>query len=469
MINVILCGGTGKRLWPISRMLMPKQFITLFDEQKSLFQKTIERNQFLCKEYCITLNEAHYLIAQKQLKQLKKISNTHRFLLESASYNTAPAITFSALSVSPDTIMLITPADHIISQQKNYEKIIKKAKTYAKQNYLVSLGIKPKYPETGYGYIEMRKNTVLSFVEKPDIETAKFYLSTGNYYWNSGIFCFKAGVFLTELKKHACDIYDACAHAFEHAEKQKNDICAQKDIRIHLEDMMHIPEKSIDYALMEKSTKIKMLKTDITWHDMGNFKALIQLSKNYPEKITEKINNAKNLIAVDAHHNFVYADKLVATLGIDDLVIVDTDDALLVSHKNALNHIEEVVNQLNKKNSTLTKNHRLVQRPWGSYEVLLEEPGYKLKRIIVNPKNRLSLQRHKHRNEHWVLISGRARITIEDKISYLNENKSTYIKAGQRHRLENDTNKILIIIETQVGAYTGEDDIERLEDDFRRR
>ena len=467
MINVILCGGSGKRLWPISRALMPKQFITLFGKGKSLFQKTIERNQLLCEEYCIALNEAHYFIAQKQLKQLKQISNKCRFLLEPASYNTAPAIALSALSMSPDTIMLITPADHIISQQKNYEKIIKEAEICAEQNYLVTLGIQPKYPETEYGYIKIKEDSVLAFVEKPDIKTAESYLSAGDYYWNSGIFCFKAGVFLAELKKHACDIYDSCLRAFKHTEGQKNNTC--EDIHIHLESMAGMPKKSIDYALMEKSTKIKMLRADITWCDMGNFKTLMQLSENYPEKITEKINNTKNLIAIDAHHNFVYADKFVATLGVDDLVIVDSDDALLVSHKNALNHIEEVVSQLNKKNSALTKIHRLMQKPWGSYEVLLEAPGYKLKRIIVNPKNRLSLQRHKYRNEHWVLVSGRARITVGDKTSYLNENESTYIKAGQKHRLENDTNKALIIIETQVGAYTGEDDIERLEDDFKRK
>ena len=440
MINLILCGGSGTRLWPLSRTLMPKQFVKLFDG-KSLFQLTIERNAPMCAEQLIVSNSEQYFLALDQLEELKKFNN--HYLLEPIGRNTAPAIALACMALKSDDIVLVTPSDHLIKDQKAYENSVKKAIDYAKKDFLVTFGIKPTFAETGFGYIEAHGEDVKAFHEKPDVMTATSYLEAGNYYWNSGMFCFKAGVFLAELETYASEIFLTCKHAYEHAKREEI-------IRIGYEDMLKIPEDSIDYAVMEKSQKVKVVPSDIGWSDVGSFDAL-----------SHELDN-------DASNNFVFSHKHVSMIDVQDLIVIDTEDALLISQKGSSQKVKEIVGELKKANLELTTTHNTVHRPWGTYSVLEDKPGYKIKKIMVKPGKRLSLQKHFHRNEHWIVVSGTATVTVEDKTYIVRENESTYIKAGEIHRLENQGKIPIILIEAQVGSYTGEDDIVRIEDDFKR-
>lgn len=440
MTNLILCGGSGTRLWPLSRTLMPKQFVKLFDNQ-SLFQLTVERNSKMCAEQLIVSSSEQYFLALDQLDELKKTNN--RYLLEPIGRNTAPAIALACLALKPETIVFVTPSDHLIKNQKAYEEVVQKAKTLAEQDYLVTFGIKPTYAETGYGYIEAKGEDVLSFKEKPDALTAKSYVEQGNYYWNSGMFCFKAGVFLEELEQYSSEIYLTCKTAFENAK-------ADTIIRVKHEDMLAIPEDSIDYAVMEKSNKVKVVPSDIKWSDVGSFDAL-----------SCELSN-------DEHNNFIFSQKHVSMIDVQDLIVIDTEDALLISQKGSSQKVKEIVSKLKTQNLSLTTTHATVHRPWGTYTILEDKPGYKIKKIMVKPGSRLSLQKHFHRNEHWVVVSGTATVTVEDKTYMVRENESTYIKAGEIHRLENQGKIPIILIEAQVGSYTGEDDIVRIEDDYQR-
>ncbi len=456
MINIILCGGSGTRLWPISRKLMPKQFSKLFDEN-SLFQKTVERNQKIFKNTVIVSNEEQYFIANDQLKEK---GNSCGFLLEPVGKNTAPAIALACFALKPETIILVTPADHLIKKEKKYQKVIKKAVKEAENNFLVTFGIKPNSPHTGYGYIESDEHQVKSFKEKPDLKTAKEYLKKGNYYWNSGIFCFKAGVYLSELKKHSPKIYEASLSAYKNSIEEGNDDI----LRIKLEDMEKIPEDSIDYAVMEKSKIVKVVPSNIGWSDVGSFDALDEEIKK------DKNGNTKcaNHISIGSKNNFILTDKNIATIDVKDLLIIDTFDALLISKKGSSQKVKEIVKKLNDKKSELTKLHNKVYRPWGSYTTLENSSRYKLKKIVVKPNQRLSLQKHHHRSEHWVVVSGTALVTTNDKEKIVKVNESTFIAMGNVHRLENPGKIDLILIEVQVGEYTGEDDIIRLEDDYKR-
>jgi len=440
MVNLILCGGSGTRLWPLSRTLMPKQFVKLFDG-KSLFQLTIERNAPMCAEQLIVSNSEQYFLALDQLEELKKFNN--HYLLEPIGRNTAPAIALACMALKSDDIVLVTPSDHLIKDQKAYENALKKAIDYAKKDFLVTFGIKPTFAETGFGYIEAHGEDVKAFHEKPDVMTATSYLEAGNYYWNSGMFCFKAGVFLAELETYASEIFLTCKHAYEHAKREEI-------IRIGYEDMLKIPEDSIDYAVMEKSQKVKVVPSDIGWSDVGSFDAL-----------SHELDN-------DASNNFVFSHKHVSMIDVQDLIVIDTEDALLISQKGSSQKVKEIVGELKKANLELTTTHNTVHRPWGTYSVLEDKPGYKIKKIMVKPGKRLSLQKHFHRNEHWIVVSGTATVTVEDKTYIVRENESTYIKAGEIHRLENQGKIPIILIEAQVGSYTGEDDIVRIEDDFKR-
>ena len=440
MINLILCGGSGTRLWPLSRTLMPKQFVKLFDG-KSLFQLTIERNAPMCAEQLIVSNSEQYFLALDQLEELKKFNN--HYLLEPIGRNTAPAIALACMALKSDDIVLVTPSDHLIKDQKAYENSVKKAIDYAKKDFLVTFGIKPTFAETGFGYIEAHGEDVKAFHEKPDVMTATSYLEAGNYYWNSGMFCFKAGVFLAELETYASEIFLTCKHAYEHAKREEI-------IRIGYEDMLKIPEDSIDYAVMEKSKKVKVVPSDMGWSDVGSFDAL-----------SHELDN-------DASNNFVFSHKHVSMIDVQDLIVIDTEDALLISQKGSSQKVKEIVGELKKANLELTTTHNTVHRPWGTYSVLEDKPGYKIKKIMVKPGKRLSLQKHFHRNEHWIVVSGTATVTVEDKTYIVRENESTYIKAGEIHRLENQGKIPIILIEAQVGSYTGEDDIVRIEDDFKR-
>ena len=394
MTNIILCGGNGTRLWPISRTLMPKQFAKLFleesakhKEKKSLFQLTVERNSKVCQSQFIVSNSEQYFLALDQLEELNKTNN--KYLLEPIGRNTAPAIALACMELPYDEIVLVTPSDHLIKDEIEYAKVIEQAKELALNDNLVTFGITPTFAETGFGYIEsINTNDVKAFHEKPDFETATSYLKAGNYYWNSGMFMFKAGVFLDELKKYSPEIFETSNIAFENSNKDNI-------IRIKHDDMINIPEDSIDYAVMEKSSIVKVIPSNISWSDVGSFDALYdELPK---DKNANTINH--NHISIDSKNNLVYgSERVIATIDIEDLIIVDTGDALLISKKGSSQKVKQVVEQI-KKTTQLHNIHLTANRPWGTYTVLEDTPGYKIKRIEVKPGCRLSLQKHFHRNE----------------------------------------------------------------------
>ncbi len=443
MTNIILSGGSGTRLWPLSRTLMPKQFLKLFDD-KSLFQLTVKRNAKVCDTQCIVSNVEHYFMAQDLLEEEPVYSAQNvNFLLEPVGRNTAPAIAVASFLLDPDEIVLVTPSDHLIKNESAYIDAIERAKVFAEDGFMVTFGITPTFAETGFGYIEADGHDAKSFHEKPDKGTAEAYLKAGNYFWNSGMFCFKVSTFLKELEKYTPKIYAASKKAFDNARKGEM-------TRIVKEDMMQIPDESIDYAVMEKSQKVKVVSADIGWSDVGSFDAL------------------SGELSSDENNNLILSDKTVELIDIEDSIVVDTGDALLVAKKGSSQEVKEIVSRLKKEGSELPNVHLTGYRPWGNYTILDENDGYKIKRIEVKPGKRLSLQRHYHRNEHWVILSGSATVTVGEKTFVVNPNESTYIKAGEVHRLENRGILPLIIIEVQVGEYTGEDDIVRLEDDYSR-
>lgn len=456
MTNIILCGGSGTRLWPISRTLMPKQFVKLFDN-KSLFQLTVERNSKICDAQFIVSNAEQYFLAIDQLEELNITQN--RYLLEPVGRNTAPAIALACLALDSEELVLVTPSDHLIKNESEYSKVLQKAQELAQNGNLVTFGITPIFAETGFGYIES-ENTydVKAFYEKPDFDTATKYLEAGNYYWNSGMFLFKAGVFLEELQKYSPAIYEASLEAFNNASKDEL-------IRIKYDDMANIPEDSIDYAVMEKSSKVKVVPSDIAWSDVGSFDSL------YDELPKDKDGNTQNPnhISIDSKNNLIYGEmRKIATVDIEDCIIVDTGDALLISKKGSSQKVKNVVAKLKEQKSELHNIHLTGHRPWGTYTVLEDSPGYKIKRIEVKPGKRLSLQKHFHRNEHWIVVSGIATVTVGSETRLVRPNESTYIKMGEIHRLENQGKIPVVLIEAQVGEYTGEDDIVRIEDDFKR-
>ncbi|MGE4512064.1 MAG: mannose-1-phosphate guanylyltransferase/mannose-6-phosphate isomerase, partial [Sulfurimonadaceae bacterium] len=366
------------------------------------------------------------------------------------------------MACDPNEIVLVTPSDHLIQNEASYQKVLAHAKELALVNNLVTFGITPTFAQTGFGYIESDRENVKAFHEKPNFETATRYLQAGNYYWNSGMFMFKAGVFLEELKTYAPDIFTTCQEAFVASSPKKTE---QNLLRIKHEDMAAIPEESIDYAVMEKSKKVKVVPSTIGWSDVGSFDAL------YDELPKDPNGNTLNPrhIAVDSKNNLIYGnERTIATVDIEDCIIVDTGDALLISKKGSSQKVKNVVAKLQEQKSELHNVHLTGHRPWGSYTILEENQGYKIKKIEVKPSKRLSLQKHFHRNEHWIVLSGTASVQVEDKTFLVRPNESTYIKAGQIHRLSNEGKLPLVLIEVQVGEYTGEDDIVRIDDDYQR-
>lgn len=463
MTNILLCGGSGTRLWPISRTLMPKQFVKLFDA-KSLFQLSVARNAKVCERQIIVSNAEQYFLAVDQLEELEQTQST--YLLEPLGRNTAPAIALACMACDPNEIVLVTPSDHLIQNEASYQKVLAHAKELALVNNLVTFGITPTFAQTGFGYIESDGEDVKAFHEKPNFETATRYLQAGNYYWNSGMFMFRAGVFLEELQTYAPEIFRTCQEAFKAASLSNANQAVPKLLRIKHEDMAAIPEDSIDYAVMEKSKKVKVVASDIGWSDVGSFDAL------YDELPKDPNGNTLNPrhIAVDSKNNLIYAnERTIATVDIEDCIIVDTGDALLVSKKGSSQKVKNVVAKLQEQKNQLPTVHLTGHRPWGTYTVLEDSKGYKIKRIEVKPSKRLSLQKHFHRNEHWIVLSGTASVEVEDRKFLVRPNESTYIKAGQIHRLSNEGKLPLVLIEVQVGEYTGEDDIVRIEDDYERR
>lgn len=458
MINLILCGGCGTRLWPVSRSLMPKQFAKLFDGF-SLFQGTVVSNSIACESQYVISNADQYFLAKDQLSELSESGHHPRFMLEPVGRNTAPAIALACLSLDPNAIVLVSPSDHVIRKKEEYLKVLAKAEKLAEAGHLVTFGISPTGPETGYGYIEADGENVKRFVEKPNLEKAKEYLANGNFFWNSGIFCFKVSTFLGELEKYAPDMFVACKSAFVKA-KRENEL-----LRVQYEDMVEIPANSIDYAVMEKSNKVKVVPSDIGWSDLGSFNALYG---EFPHDEAGNNVNPKHLPLGTTNSMVIGQQRLVATIDLDQMLVVDTPDALLVAPLSSSQKVKAVVEKLKQRRSPLTDVPQTVSRPWGTYSVLDDNERYKIKRIVVKPGKRLSLQKHLHRSEHWVVVSGTATCTVGDKTFYVRSNESTYIPMGELHRLQNEGKLPLVIVEVQVGEYTGEDDIIRLQDDFKR-
>lgn len=461
--TVVLCGGSGTRLWPLSRDLMPKQFIKLFDNT-SLFQKTIDRNSSFSKETIIISNKDHYYLIKDQLADKNDFSSSiYIYILEPIPKNTAAALAYACLAVDPETILLVTPSDHLIKNNESYFEAVKKAKDFAAQGYLVTFGIKPVCPETGYGYIDVTENCdVRAFYEKPDLAAAEKFIKNKSFYWNAGIFCFKAKTMLEELQKYAPEVYETANIAYN--ERTRKD----DSYRLPLEKVQQIPEISIDYAVFEKSQKVKCIPTEFSWSDLGSFEALY---KEYAEQspLENTVSSHAQYINVNSRGNFIYLSpeqkKMIATIDVEDLIIADTGDALLVAPLKSSQKVKEIVKKV-KAVSSLNREHNVVHRPWGSYTILENDTGYKIKKIIVQPGKRLSLQKHYHRNEHWIVLSGTATVQIGAEISLVRPNESIYIRMGEKHRLSNEGLIPVVIIEAQVGEYTGEDDIVRFDDDY---
>ncbi|BBP44498.1 mannose-1-phosphate guanylyltransferase/mannose-6-phosphate isomerase [Thiosulfativibrio zosterae] len=461
MINIILCGGSGTRLWPLSRTMLPKQFVRLFNN-RSLFQDTVLRNQPVCSHSMIVSNKEQYFLAVDQLSQIH--SHNAQFLLEPVGRNTAPAIALACMALDADDLVLVTTSDHLVKNQAAYEAAVLEAKALAEQGNLVTFGIKPTYPEVGFGYIEANGHEVLSFKEKPDVKTAQSYIDQGNYYWNSGMFCFKAGVFLDELKHYAPEMHQACLNAMP-----KDGF--KLEIRIELDTMNAIPEDSIDYAVMEKSRKVKVVPCDMGWSDLGSFDALFDEVKQpgLENAVLSRLDDSPEPICIDSSNNLIVArERQIALVDVEDLLVIDTSDAILISKKGSSQKVKAVVAQIKKQAPELADIHRLAFRPWGTYEVLQDSEQYKVKRIVVKPGSKLSLQKHFHRNEHWIVVSGTATVTVDQDVFLVRPNESTYIQMGQLHRLENQGKIDLVMIEVQVGEYTGEDDIVRVDDIYGR-
>lgn len=465
IVPIVLSGGSGTRLWPLSRKLYPKQFHSLVNT-KTLFQDTIMRLPKGVRSPLIICNEVHRFIVAEQLREIE--SKNHGIILEPDGKNTAPAIALAALksmTQGEDPILLALSADHLIENHKEFSNTIRIAEQFAQKGKMVSLGIKPTRPETGYGYIKVdnsKKNNyykILSFTEKPNLKNAEEYLSKGNFFWNSGIFMFKASVYLNELKKFEPEIFTACKKAFINLTMDLD------FIRPNSEEFDKCPVKSIDYAVMEKTQVGIVVPFDGKWSDIGSWESL------WSAQIKDSNNNAAygDTLLNKVENSYIYSsDRLVAVNDLSDLIVVDTPDALLVSSKKNSQNIKDVAESINQSGRSESNDHRKVFRPWGYYDSIDCGNGFQVKRINVNPGAKLSLQKHKKRSEHWVVVKGIAKITCGTKVFDLKENESTYIPKGEVHRLENCENTNLEIIEIQTGEYLGEDDIIRLEDDYQR-
>jgi len=462
---VILSGGSGTRLWPLSRKLYPKQFINLINET-TLFQDTILRVPDNIEKPLIICNEDHRFIVAEQLRQINKKSNG--IILEPVGKNTAPAIAIAALheiKKNPDSILLVLSADHIIQDIKSFHESIEIAKNLAENDQLVTFGISPNGPETGYGYIETNNElsneylNIKSFTEKPDEKTAKKYIKRGNYLWNSGMFMFKASRYLNELKKYEPEIFTCCQNSIETEYKDKD------FIRLNNEQFSQCQEKSIDYAVMERTDHAVVVPLDTYWSDIGSWDKLFEINKK------DKNGNIYqgDVLANNVNNSYILStNRLISAVGVSDLVIVETKDAVLIAEKKNAQGIKDIVNILNQEQRSESEIHRKVYRPWGSYESIEYGNCFQVKRIKVNPRSKLSLQKHQYRAEHWIVISGEALVTCGNNTFNLKSNQSTFIPQGEIHRLENQGKSVLEIIEIQTGDYLGEDDIIRLEDDYKR-
>lgn len=458
---VIMAGGSGTRLWPLSRTGHPKQFLKLHGGY-TMLQSTMKRLEGLDISSSVTIcNEEHRFFVAEQLREIDKLSS---IILEPIGRNTAPAIALSALLTDYDPLLLVLAADHVIQDQTAFLNTVNGAVPLAESGKLVTFGIVPNKAHTGYGYIKKGvKNVsgydVEKFVEKPSIEIAEQYIRSNDYLWNSGMFLFKASRYLEELKRFRPDIYEVCKIAVGDTKTDMDFLRVNEDI------FSSCPSESIDYAVMEKTTDAVVVPMDAGWSDIGSWSSLWEISNK------DKYGNSSlgDVMLYQSKNCYVRTDnKLVTAIGLNDIVIVDTKDALMVAHKGSVQDAKIVAQQLKENARSECELHREVYRPWGKYDSIDIGDGYQVKRITVNPGAKLSVQMHHHRSEHWVVVSGTAKVTNGDKTFFLSENESTYIPVGAIHALENPRKVDLELIEVQSGSYLGEDDIVRFEDIYGR-
>jgi mannose-1-phosphate guanylyltransferase len=437
---------------------MPKQFFPLFG-RKSLFEMTVERNKNLAESFQVASNKEQSFLAFEQLAGLGQ--SMEAGLIEPVGRNTAPAIALVCFKLDPEELVLVTPSDHLVTKEDSYQKAIQNGVALAESGNLVTFGIKPEFPETGFGYIEAEGNKVLRFREKPTLALAKEYVASGNYYWNSGMFLFKAGVFLQELKTHGPKIYAACEKAFSNAVNKE-------PLEVTEEDMLNIPPISIDYAVMEHSKMVSVVPCDIGWSDLGSFDSVYEQTYN-PEK-ENAILGAEQPILIESKKNLVMGhSRKIALVDVENLLVVDSPDALLVAKRGSSQKVKEVVAQLKASQSDLLDAPQTVKKPWGKYTVLQDTRNFKVKRLDVEPGKRLSLQKHQYRMEHWTVVEGTARVRVGDEERVLVAGQDVHIPLSEIHRLENAGQDQLRVIEVETGESFGEEDIVRLEDDWGRK
>ena len=468
LVPVILCGGAGSRLWPVSREHHPKPFIRLADGQ-SLLQKAFLRGAQLpgVDEVLTVTNRELFFKTEDEFREVNSDNIATSFILEPFGRNTSAAIAAAALHIAkthgPETVMLVLAADHLIADQPAFAAAVEVAMTLAQTGSLVTFGIQPEAAETGYGYIETNGNKVVRFVEKPSLEKAEEYLAIGNFLWNSGMFCFQAGAMLKAMQKHCPDILAATQTCLDQSRTATGKAFAE--ITLDPDTFAAIPDDSIDYSVMERSDEIVVVPCDIGWSDIGSWSALGDLSP--ADAGGNRIEGYAQLH--DVTNCYVQSSKrLIGAVGINNLIIVDTPDALLVADKSRAQDVKKIFAALKLKDHDAHKHHLTVHRPWGTYTVLEEDTSFKLKRIEVKPGGQLSLQMHHHRSEHWIVVSGNARVVNGDQEIDLKSNQSTYIPAGHKHRLQNTGTETLVMIEVQCGSYLGEDDIVRFQDNYGR-
>ena len=470
LIPVVLSGGAGTRLWPVSREALPKPFIKL-PGGESLLLKTARRAAACARgaEVLTITNREYYFLTRDEYELLDKAGAQFDFLLEPTGRNTAPAIGAAARHVSrrhgAGALVLVLPADHLIGDDAAFQNAVQKAAQAAEDGYLVTFGVTPTRPETGFGYIEAGEplgddvRIVKRFVEKPDAAAAARYIAAGSYSWNSGMFCFTAGAMIDAMRRHAPEVLRAVEAALAATDYDKKPVVLAKA------EFEKAPDISIDYAVMEKAEKRAVVRAAFPWSDIGSWSALAELTP--PDAAGNRVNG--NAVLVDAARCFIQSDdRVVAAVGVEDLLVVDTSDALLVAKRERAQEVKKVVERLKLSSHDSVRHHRTIYRPWGSFTVLEEGPRFKIKRIVVKPGASLSLQMHHHRSEHWVVISGMAKVVNAERELMVRPDESTYIRAGAVHRLTNPGNIDCVIIEVQTGDYVGEDDIVRLEDKYGR-
>ncbi len=467
LIPVVMAGGSGTRLWPLSRSLYPKQFLPLLSSATMLQETCARLDGVEASAPMVICGEDHRFTVAEQLR-VSGGEKRGSIVLEPAGRNTAPAVALAALQAvseqGPDALLLVLAADHVINDVAAFQDAVVVAAGHAEQGKLVTFGIVPSAPETGYGYIRQGEAVasayrVAEFVEKPDADTAQQYLSEGIYVWNSGMFMFKAGRYLEELQAHRPDILEACKRSMDNASTDADFVRPDKAA------FLSCPDDSIDYAVMEKTDNAVVVPMDCGWSDVGSWSALWDVSNKDAE------GNALlgDVVVHDTHNSYVRSDtKLVTTLGVSDLIVVESDDAIMVASKDRVQDVKKIVDQLKSANRPETKLHRKVYRPWGYYDSIDNGERFQVKRIVVKPEGQLSLQMHHHRAEHWIVVSGTAKVTKGDETFLVSENESTYIPLGVKHRLENPGAIPLEMIEVQSGSYLGEDDIVRFEDNYGR-